>query len=402
MRSRPVLTAMMAVTLTLAPPTNRKTAAGDAPLTIRDGTLMREGKPYRGIGVNAFDLFARTLKNPSDASVHGSLERLARAKIPFARFMAGGYWPSEIDLYRSDAAAYFERMDRVVHAAEETGVGLIPSLFWHLPTMPDLAGEPLDAIANPSSQSRALMERYAREMVTRYRGSKAIWAWELGNELNLGADLPNAASHRPPVVPSLGTPAVRTERDEMTSDAMIAFAQSIGRVIRGLDPDRPLITGNALPRASAWHNTNKNSWAADTPDQFREVLLRDNPDPFNTLCVHVYDDGKGPWPGGATSLDDLFQYMARIATAARKPLIVGEFGVPADLHRDQAEAQLDAMLRAIDSSGVALAALWVYDFQGQDGTWNVTFENDRAWVLDRVARAHRSLRPPVAAPGPAR
>jgi hypothetical protein len=183
---------------------------------------------------------------------------------------------------------------------------------------------------------------------------------------------------------------------------MLTLARAIGGIIRGLDPDRPLITGNSIPRPHAWHNTREKSWTADTPDQFREVLLRDNPAPFDTLCVHVYDHGKNTWPGGASSLDDLFQHMARIARTAGKPLIVGEFGVPADIPRDQAEAQLDAMLRAIDSSGVALAALWVYDFHGQDGTWNVTFQNDRSWMLDRLAHAHQRLRPPVAAPAPAR
>ncbi|MBM4040246.1 MAG: hypothetical protein FJ290_17205, partial [Planctomycetes bacterium] len=38
-------------------------------LTVaRDGTLLHEGKPFRGIGVNYFDAFYRTLRNPADVS----------------------------------------------------------------------------------------------------------------------------------------------------------------------------------------------------------------------------------------------------------------------------------------------------------------------------------------------
>jgi hypothetical protein len=35
-----------------------------------DGVLFKDGDPYRGIGVNCFDAFARTLAAPNDTS-HG-------------------------------------------------------------------------------------------------------------------------------------------------------------------------------------------------------------------------------------------------------------------------------------------------------------------------------------------
>ena len=45
------------------------------------------------MGANYFNMFQRTLKNPSDKSYEKGLSQLAIACIPFVRFMAGGFWP---------------------------------------------------------------------------------------------------------------------------------------------------------------------------------------------------------------------------------------------------------------------------------------------------------------------
>ena len=37
-------------------------------LTVREGQLWRQGKPYRGVGANYFSLFSRVLKDPTDTS----------------------------------------------------------------------------------------------------------------------------------------------------------------------------------------------------------------------------------------------------------------------------------------------------------------------------------------------
>ena len=71
-------------------------------LTVRDGVLMRDGKAYRAVGVNYFDLFARVLRNEDDTSHRAGLARLSQAGIPFARFMASGFWPVDNDLYLKD------------------------------------------------------------------------------------------------------------------------------------------------------------------------------------------------------------------------------------------------------------------------------------------------------------
>src|SRR3954447_473467 len=72
-----------------------------AALTVApDGTLLRDGVPYRALGVNYFDGFTRTLHDAGRTNYDAGFAELARRKIPFARFCAGGFWPSDWALYQ--------------------------------------------------------------------------------------------------------------------------------------------------------------------------------------------------------------------------------------------------------------------------------------------------------------
>ena len=355
--------------------------------------LRKDGAPYRGIGVNYFDAFSRTLANPADTSYRQGFAELAKLKIPFARFMACGFWPKDWKLYLEDKEQYFKLMDGVVRAAEESGVGLIPSLFWHSQAVPDLVGEPRDQWGNPSSKTHAFMRQYVREVVTRYRNSPAIWGWEFGNEYNLDADLPNAAQHRPQVVPELGTPTSRSARDDLTHDAIVAAFAAFGEEVRKHDPHRIIVTGNSLPRPSAWHQWKEKRWKQDTEEQYAERLLLDNPDPVNVVCVHLYEPTEKRF-GREVPAEDLLRLTKGIAARTRKPLFVGEFGawVQGPNGEEAAKARFAQVLTAIEQSGVPLAALWVYDFRGQGQRWNVTPSNSRSYQLTAIAEANQRLR----------
>lgn len=212
-----------------------------------DGALMKDGKNYRGIGVNYFDLFSRTLHRPADISSLSNLVLLARTEVPFVRFMCGGYWPAEQRMFMTNRTVFFERLDRVVRCAETNGIGLIPSLFWYFATVPDLVGDPIDQLGNPQSASIAYIREYTTAIVSRYRNSPAIWGWEFGNEYNLECDLPNHDSYRPAVQPTLGTPMTRTERDELEFGQVTVTLQAFAETVRKLDPARVILTGNAAP-----------------------------------------------------------------------------------------------------------------------------------------------------------
>ena len=360
-------------------------------LSVQNGVLTLQEKPFHGMGANYFSLFSRTLEDPSDTSYQTGLKRLSEAGIPFVRFMACAFWPAEWDLYLEDKTAYFRRLDNVVRCAEQNRIGLIPSLFWHMATVPDIVGEPMDQYGNTDSRTVAFVRQYTREMVLRYRGSPAVWAWEFGNEYNLAVDLPNASQHRPPVVPRLKTALHRTARDELSSEAMLTAYGEFALTVRQYDQHRVLITGNAIPRPSAYHNTLEKSWTRDSAEQFEAILLRDNPNPFDTLCVHVYAKAKPDYPGGARDLADLIRSVQTVSARSKRPLFVGEFGAPRTLGEDAERSRFKALVKAIEVNRVPLSAFWVYDYPRQEDDWNVTWDNDRQYMLSLVSQANQRM-----------
>jgi len=342
------------------------------------GEVQHRDVVFRGIGVNYYDAFARTLGEPARTNYDAGFAALAARRIPFARFSMGGYWPADWKLYQTNAAEYFARLDGVIRSAEHHGIGLIPSLFWHASTVPDLVREPVRAWGATNSATHEFMRRYTRQVVTRYRRSPAIWGWEFGNEYNLVADLPNASQHRPPVVPSLGTPDSRSVQDELTHDMIRTAFRSFAEEVRRHDPDRMIFTGNAFPRPSAWHQAKEKSWRRDTPAQFAEVLASDNPSPVNSLSVRAYDL--------TNDLGRLSQAMA-VARQYRKPLFVGEFGAPGFANAET-RSRFETIIDCLETNQVALASLWVFDFEGQSKDWNVSPSNDRGWQLEAIQRAN--------------
>ena len=361
-------------------------------LSVARGMLILRGKPYSGVGVNYFSLFCRRLKKPSDTSYQKGLERLAGAGIPFVRFMACGFWPVDWDLYLRDKEAYFKLLDGVVKSAEKAEVGLIPSLFWHMSTVPDIVGEPMDQLGNPNSKTVAFICRYTREVVLRYRESPAIWAWEFGNEYNLHADLPNAPKHRPAVWPRLKTAHKRTKRDDLSSKTMLKAYAEFAKTVRKYDRHRVLITGNSVPRPSAYHNTKEKSWKTDSLKQFEEILLRDNPEPFDTICVHAYPLANNRYSAKADSLTGMLKAIQKISLKARKPLFIGEFGAPLTLGKGAERTRFLELMNAIETNNIPLSAVWVFDHAGQNKGWNITFDNKRSYMLKRIAQANQRMK----------
>ncbi len=347
-------------------------------LSSRAGMLLKDGVSYRGIGVNYFDAFARTLREPNDASYEEGFRILAQHGIPFARFMCTGYWPAEMKLYRQDKARYFKLLDGVVRSAEKHRVGLIPSLFWYMPMVPDLVGEPCDQWGNPESKTHEFMRTYVREVVTRYRNSPAIWGWEFGNEYNLDADLPNAKDHLPPIVANLGTAQSRSDRDILTHEMIRTAFREFAKAVHTYDRTRIVCTGNSIPRPSAWRQMHEGTWAKDSPGQFAEMLAGDNPDPVDTISVHIYADSV-----------DRFAEAVEAARRIGKPLLVGEFGEPGD--GPQTKERFESLLRRIEDLDVPLAALWVFDYAGQK-EWSVRADNPRGYQLQAIAEANRRIR----------
>ena len=338
-----------------------------AGLYLRHGVLMREGKPYSGIGANYDTLFGRLLQNKDDTSSLVNLALPAKKGIPFVRFRACGFYPQNLQLYLNARAEYFRRMDQVVHAAEKNHIGLIPSLFWRLATFSEVVGEQESAFGNPQSKSRAFITQYTREFVERYKDSPAIWGWEFGNEANLAVDVPH---------PNGGV--------HITSEQLIATYISFARTVRSIDPTRIIDAGTSVQRPAAWHNARGALRQRDSESQNYAQSLADTPDPMNVVSVHIYQKGLRLAPFGPETVSHFIARYVRFTSEAGKPLFIGEFPV-----RETGQAQ--EFLRAMEENHVPLAAFWTFDNSAQEGTMNVSFHNQRASAIDLVANANKAL-----------
>ncbi|CAN5477935.1 hypothetical protein BH20VER3_BH20VER3_08520 [soil metagenome] len=348
------------------------------------GTLIRNGRPYRGIGVNYYDAFLRVLRNPNDDSYREGFQYLGRNHIPFARFAAGGYTGSDLELYVTDKGAYFRRLDAVVHCAEEFDVGLIATLFWSIGAVSQLVNETPARWGESNSKTREFMRNYTREVVARYANSPAIWGWEFSCELSLPFDLPNRPS---------GFVLGR----KMTFATFKSAALDFARTVRGIDSRRILLTGNSLPRASAYNNSTNGSFTPDSEQQFASMLLRDNPGPYNPICIHTSPASISRYfADRKVSYKELLEACVKIGRSAGKAIYLEEFvpipARPAGRGSLSEREYFATELSAIERSGVPIASVWVYDRKLSPDRSNLTFTNERAYMLKMIAELNRKFR----------
>lgn len=355
-----------------------------------DGVMLRDGKPYQAIGVNYVSAFSRTLSNPDDTSYIQGFKVLQQKSIPFVRMWAMGFWPSDNKLYLNNKPEFYRRMDKVVKAAGDADVGIVFSMFFNHSCVSDMVGEPINQWANPDSKTTAFMRTFVKEMITRYGKSKATWGWEFGNEMNLGADLPNASEHRPQIATEMGTPTSRSAEDEITHETMRSAFKLFGTEVRKYDKTRPIFTGNGFPRQSAFHQKTEKSWRSDTPHQYAIMFVDDNPDPINTLSGHFYSPCLDKY-GRKMTVEEFMTESMAVSRKAGKPFVVGEFGTADQGTPELEKVFFQEIISAIEKTGVPLSMMWVYDFPWQDADCNVTATNSRSYRLDIISEANKRM-----------
>ena len=356
-----------------------------------DGVVTYKGTAYKGVGVNYFDAFYRNIKDASDTTFMEGFRQLKEYNIHFVRFMAGGFWPSDWELYLNNKDAYFSRFDRIVKSAEDAQIGLMPSLFWNYHTIPDIVGETVNQWGNSRSRTIEFMKTYTKEVVTRYLSSPAILGWEFGNEYSNQIDLPGI-KHLPPVWESLGCPSSRSELDKLTSSDLVAALDEFASTIRQIDGSRMIFSGNSIPRESAYHLRIDQTWEVDDINQYNISLDNQDPDVLGSFTIHLYpkEDSKRFADIPNASIKDIIRISMEYSEKKKKPLFLGEFGAPLTLGPTE-ESVFMEFLECIEKYQVPLSCVWVFDFPPQNSDWNITTTNSRKYMLQEIGKLNDSL-----------
>ena len=351
-------------------------------LTVQGGKLMRNGSEFRAMGINYNTAWYDVLKDPETLEVAEGFRILKQDYgIPFVRLNGGPYAHTQWKMYVEDPEEYLRRFDVLVKHAEAQGIGLIPSLFWYVVTMPDLQGEPVSALGDPDSKCRAFMRQYIRDIVGRYKDSPAIWGWEVGNEWMLTADLPKLA-HLPRN--KIGSKEPRTAADKLLRPMLLDTYEDFYKTVREMDPDRIIVTGDSIARPSAWHNRNEDKWGQGTREQWAEVFRADTPDCYEVASFHLYAEAEMSYfENKDLSIEDFVAEVVKISRSDNKVIWCGELGMPGS--DEAAREMFIRMMRSVVQNEIALSAIWNFKPTGTfQADWDISPSNERAYMLDVV------------------
>eukprot|EP01006_Ploeotia_vitrea_P013849 TRINITY_DN36244_c0_g1_i1.p1 TRINITY_DN36244_c0_g1~~TRINITY_DN36244_c0_g1_i1.p1 ORF type:complete len:410 (+),score=32.91 TRINITY_DN36244_c0_g1_i1:43-1272(+) len=307
-----------------------------------------------------------------------AIREASQRGFKFFRFGATLFWPNQMKLWKTNPALYWKGMDLVFQTAEKYGCQLIPSILWNHFCIADLVGEPLGKLFVPGTKLRNTVKQYVTEIRDRYSHSPALLAWELGNEMNLLADL-DLEKQQPAIAPQMGTPKRRTKADNFSTTDMIDFQQDMAGWLHvsGKKNQIPISSGCAVPRANAHHlrisyHKKNRDWTPDTMKQYEDYLV-DIHAGLQLVSVHMYP-GKGMdrfnkgWGTHSTALLNLTQHIVK-KRMPQKGLYLGEYGDK--LQDPQGRKFTYLVWQAIVDLGIDMSTLWIWEFGPQNKTYSI-------------------------------
>jgi len=335
------------------------------------------------------------------ASSRASMLRAKALGFNVLRFGASGFWPGDHALFVNTTTRplYLAALDSVFEDAKTLGVQLIPSLQWNYWAFVDVCHESLgtDMMRDPTSCSYRGVEEFVSTVVSRYSGPGTqypgvVYAWELGNELNLLMDA-NLNNNTVGCDPTYGTPARRTSADDFATPDMVTFQETVaGWVRQAAHPQAVLISsGHAVPKPFAYHQMQSyhaahRNYTNDTEAQLQAVLELTNTG-LDLMSLHIYAHPDNYRFGQPPQY--LLGIAAKAARAGKKDLYLGEFGLSLPEGRQNRSSPLynhtRDMLDAAVQASVRLATYWTWEDRLQISTWaifppNATAQNDNRTI----------------------
>ena len=305
-----------------------------------------------------------------------SMQSASTSGFKVIRFAASGYWPVDHQMWINETTRplFYSALDSVFEDASTFDVQLIPSMMWQVFTFVDVCNEPMSQLMrNTSSCSFNLTHKYFTAIIERYstKFSKNIYAWEIGNEMNLEVDLSSPGT----VAPQMGTPAKRTSLDNFTTADMQSFQSHVLGWIHSLHPAAKVSSGHAIPRQGAWHlrqsyYSKHRDWTHDTQQQYIETMMDQNIG-FDLVSVHLYPSAD--LHRFNLSPSELFQYTVNQMKQRNRTMFLGEFGVHLpDRHNKLSPIYgfTKKMVEIVKNEDV-LANYWIWEFPNQNDSFSI-------------------------------
>lgn len=341
-----------------------------------NGTMMHDGKPFYGIGVNYYDLFVSSFFRDWDTAPSlRAMKTLKNYGCKVIRFSTLPFYVEEF-CYYEETERYWVAMDEIVAEAEKLQIGLLPSLFWTY-AVNDYCDEPYQtAYLDDSSKTVAFLCQYTEKFVKRYAESPAIYGWEFSNERVLGSDFPDGTHFRQ--VWEKSSRRQRDERDRVTLDGLEAMYSRFARCVAAADPySRIISTGDTNPRETSYHQYAWGDHATkDTHAEHEWVLDKINPPGVTALSQHQYSYGEVLDPGEETYplLDyfhtwrEFFAYLMEMAGKRKMSTYAGEVGYAHVHPENYPKITLEGATRPFQEAVIAqretripLILFWNYD-----------------------------------------
>lgn len=350
-----------------------------------DGSITLDGELFYGFGVNYFGAFVRYAEQQENCPkdfING-IAALASYNIPFIRMPLCAYYPLYYDLFDSDPDKVFSYMDEVLDECQKNHMGVVVSLMWWDAVVAAHVGGKRSDMGVIGSDVLEYAKSYTKTIVSRYADHPAVWAWEIGNEYNLDADLCDKQLKQflwPDGIDSMPLDNVNGY-DYYTSAELKVFYTEIAKVIREYDGYRMITTGNGEMRPFAYilHKESEKAgedhlwdlkWTGNTRKQFDYMIEYMTPDPIDTVCFH-FQNAATDWSNKYVFTHDVFgktitseeYFKAYYETAKKlgKGCFFGEFG---DMLGCEGEPDVIEKFKdvtdAITASGIQIAALWQF------------------------------------------
>lgn len=331
---------------------------------------------YYVTGVNCFDLFTSGIRKVDDKYEFDTsipfeiLRRLKYQRVNVLRFSCIQYYAPDFAAYFDNKEAYLGLLAQIAERAQALQIGIIPSMFWNFRAVNDYYEEPIRSWGRPGSKTAEFITRYTKDVVSTLARYKSVFAWELGNELNLAADLPNWQD-------AFGT---TNPENWFKGDDLNYAARIFTQTVEENDPQgRAIFSGHANLRASQYNQYTNNSWTTDTKAQFRQITDILTPERMQ-VSEHIYENSRRFADVGEVFLAERLRIAKASAAASGKTYFVGEFGGP-DFEGYKAHYE------ALFSAGIQLSLVWNFSI---DGTieYSFTEESEKGKYLFELIRTY--------------